>query len=253
MEAITFINVDASNVEETGVVCIKNKKAPGYRAKVNWFKQKCNEGLKIQIAQDEDENQLGFIEYIPSEQAWRPIQADNYLFIHCIATYAKKSRQQGIGSSLIDICEREAREQNKSGICVMASKGAWIAEKTLFEKNGFVIVDKKGRFELLVKKIDKESPDPKFIDWETNLSIYQGWHILYADQCPWHEKSVNDLLNAAMDFDIDLKVTQLTTPEEAQNAPTGYGTFALIYNGKLLEDHYISITRFLNILKKEMG
>jgi hypothetical protein len=39
---------------------------------------------------------------------------------------------------------------------------------------------------------------------------------------------------------------------EAQNGPSGFGTFSLLYNGKLLADHYISKTRFISIVKKEL-
>lgn len=35
-------------------------------------------------------------------------------------------------------------------------------------------------------------------------------------------------------------------------APSIYATFNLINNGKLLADHYISLTRFNNIIKKEL-
>ena len=79
-----------------------------------------------------------------------------------------------------------------------------------------------------------------------------GWHLLYADQCPWYEKSVFALLNTAHEHGIHLKVHKISTAQEAKNAPSGYGVFNLLKNGKLLEDHYISATRFRNILKKEL-
>ena len=109
-----------------------------------------------------------------------------------------------------------------------------------------------GRFDLLVKKLKKTAPDPKFVNWEKTQDQYEGWHLLYADQCPWHEKSVKDLSHTAMENEIVLNVTKLKTPKEAQNAPSGFGTFTLIHDGEVLADHYISATRFKNILKKEL-
>lgn len=50
---------------------------------------------------------------------------------------------------------------------------------------------------------------------------------------------------------LGLKITELKTAKEAQNAPSLYASFNLIHNGKLLSDRYISTTRFNNILKKE--
>ena len=250
MEAYNIIDVNAENVADAGLFCIKNKKAPGYSAKLDWFKQKCNEGLGIKLLETEDGKPVGFVEFIPAEKAWRPVQAKNYLFIHCIVVQSKSLRSQGLASRLIYSCEEEARKLGKSGICVMASDGVWIADKRLFQRNGFEEIEKSGRFELMVKKFDPDAEDPKLIEWESKAVGYQGWHILYADQCPWHVKSVEDLLNAAMDMDIDLNVTHLTDPSQARQMPCGYGTFALIHNGEVLADHYISQTRFRNIVRK---
>jgi hypothetical protein len=50
---------------------------------------------------------------------------------------------------------------------------------------------------------------------------------------------------------INLNVKKITTSKEARHGPSGFGVFALLRDGKLLEDHYISETRFRNILKKE--
>jgi len=45
-------------------------------------------------------------------------------------------------------------------------------------------------------------------------------------------------------------VVDLESWSDAQNAPTPYAIFALIYNGRLLADHQISRTRFRNIMKE---
>ena len=51
---------------------------------------------------------------------------------------------------------------------------------------------------------------------------------------------------------MELKLTELKSAKEAQNAPSIYASFNLIYNGKLLADHYISNRRFENIINKEI-
>jgi len=249
---IKIIEVTTDNVPEIGIYCIKDKKSPGFKSKVSWFKSRINNGLKIMIAIDNQNRQLGFIEYIPSELAWRPVHAENCLFIQCIAVFFKEAKHKNIGTDLIRQCEKDAELNDKSGICVMSSDGAWMANRTLFEKNGFVIIDKLERFELMYKKLDDKSPQPKFFDWTKQQAKYNGWNLIYSEQCPWHEKSVNDLKQSALENGIDFKVMKLTTPEEAQNAPSGFGTFSLIKNRKLICDHYLSRTRFENILRQEL-
>ncbi len=249
---INIIDVTTDNVSEAGIYCIKDKKSPGFKKKVEWFKNELNRGLRIKIATNEKGKQVGFLEYIPSELAWRPIKAENYFFIQCIALFVKEAKRKRIGTSLLQTCEEEAKQNNKSGVCVVCSDGAWMANRTIFEKNDYSMVDQLGRFELMYKKYSPASQNPKFDDWTTKQSKYEGWNLIYSDQCPWHEKSITDLKQSALDNGINLKVKKLITPKEAQNAPSGFGTFSLIKDGKLIEDHYLSKTRFENILKKEL-
>lgn len=249
---IQFLEVSPDNVAEAGIYCIRDKKSPGYAAKLQWFRQEMNRGLKIFIAADAAGKQLGFIECLPAAQAWRPIQAEAYLFIQCIALFAKDAREKQIGSRLLALAEKEARLMNLKGLCAMSSKGPWMANKSLFEKNGFEIADTRGRFELMFKAFKAKEKAPGFINWEEELKKYKGWHLVYSDQCPWHHKSVTDLKEAAEKHGIKLQVKQLKTPAEAQKAPSGFGTYSLIKDGQLLEDHYLSKTRFENILKQQL-
>ena len=76
--------------------------------------------------------------------------------------------------------------------------------------------------------------------------------MVYSAQCPMLPKSVNDLAEMAAESGLELKLTKLTTAREAQDAPSYYGVFNLLWNGRLLSDHYVSKGRFKNILKKEI-
>ncbi|NNL15933.1 MAG: GNAT family N-acetyltransferase [Flavobacteriaceae bacterium] len=248
---LDFINVTPENAEQETFYCIKDIKSPGFKSKQRWFAKRYNEGLRIKILKIEDK-MIGFIEYVPANKAWRPIEAPEFMFIHCLMVGSKKDREEGSGSLLIKEVEKEAKARNLKGLCVMSSKGPWMAAKQIFENNGFIEVDKKDRYKLLSKKWDSNTPDPKFINWTKNQNQYKGWHLVYADQCPWHEKSAFDLMNTALDYDIDLKLKKLETAQQAKNAPSGFGVFSLLLDGTLLEDHYISATRFKNILKKQL-
>lgn len=253
MKVLKFIDVTPKNIKEETLFCIKDIKKPGFDSKRKWFEKRYKEGLHLKILKDSNETMIGFIEFMPASKAWRPVNAENFMFIHCIVVYSKKDRDKGYGSLLINEAEKEAKANKMSGLCVMTSKGSWIADKALFEKYGFEEVAKRGRFELLSKTWDKKSDNPKLFDWTKQQKKYKGWHLVYADQCPWHEKSAFDLLNTAMDYGVDLKITKINSAKEAKNAPSGYGVFNLLHDGKLLEDHYISATRFKNILKKELN
>jgi hypothetical protein len=252
MNDLKLINITPENVMEHGLFCIKNVNNPEFALKKNWFLKSYEEGLRIKILHNESKKQIGYIEYIPADFAWRPVEAPGFMFIQCMFIYAKKDKEKGYGSFLVKACEEDAKKQNMKGICTMTSDGTFIANKQLFIKNGYSQVDKLERYELMVKKFDNKFDDPRLIDWTKDREKFQGWHLIYADQCPWHHKSVEALKEVAKSNGIDLKIKKLTNWQEAKKAPSGFGVFSLLYNGKLLEDHYLSATRFKNILKKEL-
>jgi len=246
-----MVSVTPKNAEKETFFCIKDVKKEGFKSKQSWYEKRYAEGVRLKILKVNNK-MIGFVEYVPANQAWRPIDASDFMFIHCITVYSIKDRNKGMGSLLINEVEKDAKAKGLSGICTMTSKGPWLAEKDVFENNCFLQVEKKGRFELLSKKWNEDVQDPKLIDWTANQKQYKGWNLVYSDQCPWHEKSAFDLLNTAMDFDIDLKLKKIETVEEAKSAPSGFGNYSLLHDGKLIEDHYLSATRFKNLLKKEL-
>jgi L-amino acid N-acyltransferase YncA len=253
MSAYSLTEVTPENAKEETLFCVKDITNAGFKQKQKWFCSTHKEGLRLKILKNASGKQLGFIEYVPAHFAWRPIDADRYMFIHCLYIYSKEDREHGLGSSLLDVCEKEAKALKLHGIVTMTSDGSWIADKRLFEKNGFTEADRRGRFELMVKKFKSTTPTPHLIDWTLQQKKYKGWHLVYADQCPWHEKAVTVMKKVATDFNINLKIKKLKSASEARKAPSGFGVFSLLHNGHLLEDHYLSETRFRSILKKELA
>lgn len=252
MKGIGIINVNPQNVEKETLFCIKDLLNPGFKCKQEWFAKRYEEGLRINILKDHEDQMIGFIEYVPASKAWRPVRANGYMFIHCMYIYPNKNKKKGYGSYLIEIVEKEAKKNGMDGVCVISSKGSWMTDKRIFEKNGYALLDKKGRFDLLAKKWSNSPEEPSFIDWSIKQPKYRGWHLLYSDQCPWHDKSVKVLSEIAKEYNIDLQIQKIKTVEEAKEAPSGFGVFSLLHDGQLLEDHYLSATRFKNILKKEL-
>ncbi len=251
-QEVKIVDVTPENISQETVFCIKDISSEGFRCKQEWYLDRYREGLRLSIMKNVEGKMIGFIEFVPADMAWRPVMAKDFVLIHCMYIYPNKYKNLGLGSQLIEYVEDRARILDMAGVCVVTSKGTWMAGKQVFEKNGYRQVDSKDRFDLLSKKWKKNARDPVFIDWSVKQPSYQGWHLLYADQCPWHDKAVKALLKTADEYGLKLQVTKLDTAKETKNAPSGYGVFSLLHNGKLLEDHYISATRFRNIIKKEL-
>ena len=257
MERTAIIDTNADNILKYGVCGYKDIMRAGYSEKVEWLKDRFPEGMKIKtLLSDKDGNQ-GMIEYIPGEYCWRPVEALGYIFIHCIFVGFKHAyKGRGYGSLLVDECLNDARKGKLHGVAVVTRKGPFMAGKELFVKNGFEDVDSAPPdFELLVKKFDKNAPAPKFKgDWKERLNQYgKGLTIIRADQCPYTVKNVREISETSeKTYGIKPNVINLKNCEEAQNSPCAFGTFCIVYNGKVVAEHPISNKRFTNIMDKEV-
>ena len=250
---INIIDIDENNILKYGFYCVNNPKHEGYRLKLDWLKMQFQNGLKIKLLYSDTEGPAGFIEYIPGEYSWRAVKAYDYYMVHCIWIKSKKHQGSGNASLLVNSCIEDSVAENKIGVAMVTSSGPFLAGKELLLKNGFEITDSTPPgFELLVKK-NSDGPTPKFNgNRESRLKKYSGLNIIFANQCPYVAKSVKELVSVAKSKGLSISTIELKTPEEAQDAPSPYGVFSIIYNGKLLADHYISERRFNNILNKEI-
>ncbi len=254
MANYNIIAVDSTNVEDFGFFCVKNKKHPGYVAKLSWLQQRFGEGLRIKLIRTADKKQAGFLEYIPGEYTWRIVNAPDYLVIHCIWVASKKFPYKGMASALLKDCLQDAESSGKVGVAVVTSDGSWMASKDVFIKNGFEQVDEAApHFQLLIKRLE-QGPLPAFPrNWDERLSKYRGLQLLYTNQCPYIGKAVEELPPVAEKHGIRLNLVELNNAVEArEKMPSPYGMICLVYNGQLLAEHPISATRFKNILQKEL-
>ena len=146
------------------------------------------------MLRSEKSGDIGMIEYAPGHHAWRPVEAEGYLVIHCLWVYGQH-KGKGLGSVLLKSCLEDAKKSECRGVAVVTSSESFMAGRDLFIKAGFVPVDRipcvsclgGTIYELLVKKLQKTVPDPRFVvARERLLKRYsKGLTILAADQCPY--------------------------------------------------------------------
>jgi len=251
-----IIDLTPENIADYGVCGYKDvEKHLELRKKIEWFKEYYPKGLRIKVILSERGGYQGMLEYIPGKYAHRPVEAQGYMFIHCVFVgFKKEYKGKGFASSLIDECIKDAKKNDMLGVAVVTRKGSFIADKDIFIKKDFKVVDSvKPDFELLVKKFDEKSKNPTFkSNMDDNLKKYQkGLYIIRSPQCPYTEKNVNAILESAKNqFNIEPTLVDLKDSDDVQNVPCAFGTFSIIYNGEVISHHPISNTRFENIMKK---
>ena len=248
-----MIEITADNiVEHPQAICFINPKHEFYHKKIAWLDNQFKNGLKIKLLYFKGEKRpVGFIEYIPGDYCWRAISARGYMFIHCLWTTGKKFQRQGLGSLLIEEVDKVA--ENMLGVAAIVSDRSFMANKEIFLKNGFKILAESGDEQLMVKQF-RDGPLPSLNNWQGELAKYKyiGLTIVYSNQCPWVARFIEEVKPILDEEKIKPKISELKNASQAQRAPSLYGVFNLIYNGRLLADRYISTTRFLNIIRKEI-
>lgn len=240
-----IIDITPENVDEYDLFCKKSKKKEeGYQQKMQWFKDRYSEGLRLKLLHVNERGKMtsrGMIEYIPGEHAWRAVNAKDYILIQCLWVVGQ-AKKKGFGSKLIEICIEDAEKQGKAGVAMVSSSFHWLANKKIFLKNGFDVVDNAlPTFELLVKKF-KDIGDPSFPkDWTKRQKKYgSGLTIVYTKQCPYIPDAIKIILDTAKEEGIKSKAVELQSAKDVQaSSPSPYGSFGIVYNGQLLSYTYM--------------
>jgi len=249
-----IIDTTPENVHLFGQCGYKNLKHEGYRRKLEWLKERNAEGMKHKILLSEKDGAVGGIEYAPGEKIWRGIDARDYLVIQCLYVIGKAYKGEGNGLMLLRECIAGARQQGFGGVAVVTRRGTWMVGKEVFLQEGFEVVDQADPdFKLMVRKFNRHTPNPCFkCDYEEKLQQYKnGLTIITSAQCPFLGKAVPEIIDTACElFSLEPSVIELSTAEQAQNIPTPYGSFCIIYNGRILIDAPCSKTKFRNDMRK---
>ena len=193
-----IIKIDESNIEHEHICCaIGNDHTSRARSlqKKEWLKKQFGYGFVFKKV-----NVRGkvFIEYVPAEYAWKPVEAPGYNLINCFWV-SGRHKGQGYGRLLMENCVEDS--SNKHGLVVVSGKKnmPWLTPKKFYQKFGFETCDEAPpAFELLVKKFNRNAPDPQFKEVVRSGSIQDkdGVVIMYSHQCPFHE----DFVEIMMDF-----------------------------------------------------
>lgn len=248
-----LVELESSMLEGIGSYCLRSKKnSTGYINKNKWLEKSFKEGLRyIQLM--EGAKQVGFIEYAESEYSSRVVHAENYFVIHCLWV---SQTGKGYGSKLIKRSIEDARMHSKKGVVVVTnSDTSWTPSRDIFLKHDFKLVDKAPyQFELLVYQFDSEDSLPYFpINWDERVGKFQELTILRSFQCPYVEVATENIVKGATKLGLNVNIIDLTNRKELMElSPTPYGIYSVIYKGKLLSFHRLTVHSVIKRLKEMM-
>jgi hypothetical protein len=197
------------------------------------------------------------IEYMPAESAWRAVQAKNHLVIHCVQV-PKKYRERGLGSLLIQECIRDAQKHRMDGVVALATQSGWCADKRIFLKNDFEVVDRAApAFELWALRL-RESASPTFGDWRQRAqAVGTGIFVHTSKQCPFMRGDKAHARKAWLKskYGLDATVIEVDDCRAAQANPCVWGTAGIVCNGEIINyvpggnAHLMKKLKRLNVIR----
>ena len=105
-----LIKLTHDNIDREHICCaISSNKDVQVMSKKAWLKERLDEGLVFLKG-----NVRGkcFIEYIPAEYAWAPIEAEGYMVIDCLWV-SGQFKGHGYSNLLLDVCIEDSKEKGK--------------------------------------------------------------------------------------------------------------------------------------------
>ena len=242
-----FIKVTEENLEREHICCaISNNKDCQVMAKKNWMKEQLKDGL---IFLKGNVRGKCFIEYMPAENAWMPIEAEGYMYINCF-WISGQFKGKGYANQLLEECIRDSKEKGKKGLCIRASakKKPFLSEGEYLKYKGFQVADTAEPFFELLYLPFNEADIPRFKECVKNPQIKEDGYVLYyTHQCPFTAKYVPVLEQAAKEHNISFKSILINSKEETQNMPVASTTYALFLDGKFVTNEILSEKKFLKM------
>lgn len=237
MEA-KYLTLTHKNIDSEHICCAFSDKkcSEGYAMKKEWLKKEFKNNYVFRRL---DARAKVFIEYVPAEYAWIPVNAPDYIMINCLWV-SGQYKGQGHAKALLRSAIDDARKQGKNGLCTVVGtkKLPFMSDTKWLLSQGFEIADKLPYgFSLLVLKLNPEALAPSFKSCVLSgeCTDRNGLVVFYSNRCPFTDYYVNgSLWVLAQENNISLKINHITKLEQARNAPTPTTIFSVFYNGKFL-------------------
>lgn len=246
-----YIRVTKENIESEHICCaISNNNDIQVASKKAWLNERFDDGL---VFLKSVERGKCFIEYIPAENAWNPIEADGYMFVNCLWV-SGSFKGRGYSNDLLGECIADSKSKGKKGLCILSSakKKPFLADPKYLKYKGFEVCDEADNgIQLWYLPFEKGAEKPLFKECAKHPHIDDGGYVLYyTSQCPFNAKYVPIVVKTAKEQGVPFKAIHLTDKEAAQNAPTPITNYALFFDGEYLTNEQMNDKRFLKLLAR---
>ena len=247
-----YIRVTKENIDQEHICCaISNNKDVQVASKKAWLLDRFEDGL---VFLKSVERGKCFIEYIPAENAWNPIYAEDVMYSDCLWV-SGSFKGHGYSNDLLEECIQDSREKGKKGLCILstAKKKPFLADPKYLKYKGFSVSDEADNgIQLWYLPFFADVQPPVFLECAKHPHVDEpGYTLYYTNQCPFNAKYVPIIEQTAKEHGIPFRAVHIESREEARSAPTPVTTYALFCDGKYVTNEQMNAARFLKLITEQ--
>lgn len=244
-----YIQVTKDNIENEHICCaISNNNDVQVSSKKSWLSERFDDGL---VFLKSTERGKCFIEYIPAENAWNPINAKGYMYIDCLWV-SGSFKGHGYSTDLLETCIADSKKKGKKGLCILSSakKKPFLADPKFLTHKGFSVCDESDNgIQIWHLPFTEKVTPPKFKECAKHPHAEDAGYVLYyTSQCPFNAKYVPVIENLAKEKSVQFKAIHVQSKKQAQNVPSPITTYALFFNGEYITNEQMNDKRFLKLI-----
>lgn len=159
-----YIQLTQENLQKEHICCSMTEKKGDHSVtdKKAWLKERMEEGLVFYKA---DVRGKVFIEYIPAQAAWFPIQTDNWMHINCLWV-SGSFKGCGYSDELLEHCIADAKAKGMHGLTILSGKKKlpYLSDPSYLKYKGFIPADEAGEYVLMHLPFHAGGEKPRFAD-----------------------------------------------------------------------------------------
>ncbi len=230
----------------------------GEEYKKLWLERKKKQGLRVKLAQNDKDEIVGMIHYVPIENA--PIIGENLYYIYCIWVYGYKKgvgdhQNIGIGKLLLKAAEDDSRYLGAKGICAWGITLPFFMRSKWFKKQGYKRADKNGFAELVWKPFTPDARPPKFVKIKKKPGVKKGFVSVTCFRngwCPAQNANCERIKRATGEYKKNIVYNEIDTDDENNLLEWGIPDGIFIDEKQLKPGPPVSFEKLQKKLKKKM-
>lgn len=226
--------------------------------KACWYREMKDKGLRVKLAQTENNVIAGMIQYLPAEVSF--VEGKDLYLILCIWVHGHKKgignyQKKGIGKALLKAAEDDVRNLGANGIAAWGVVLPFFMRASWFRRNGYRVVDKDGIMRLLWKPFNETSISPLFIKQrkkpdpkpgKVSISLFlNGW-------CPAQNMVYERTKRAAKDFEDYTEISEYRTIDKNVQREWGITDAVFIDNKEIRTGPPASYKKIRRIIERKI-